>query len=266
MARIRLGDACASLPARRDHASRRICESCEWKNGSSSASRARTTDSAESFSQPIDQEDRYSETNPAGIWQTHHRKNQPWRTGEALDLPRLRTTHRGICTKTKTTTAFTVVTAPLRSLKTSVILIDRPGPSMSDMGIYRQLFEKHSEHKERETQSASDQENSTTDCCRAFESSGSIVLSQGAFSAKAVEDASESGRNRKDREQFHGPSPTDFVSDECSLQLPLTKTGKTWIRFKNEGWVCPQLTENECRRIIGRHRRFSNFSACSSML
>jgi hypothetical protein len=75
---------------------------------------------------------------------------------------------------------------------------------MSDMAIYHQLFEKQSEHQERETQSASDQENSATDCCGAFECSGSIVVSQDALSAKAVEHANESGRNCKDREQFHG--------------------------------------------------------------
>jgi hypothetical protein len=62
------------------------------------------------------------------------------------------------------------------------------------MVIFRHLFEKQSEHKERETQSASDQQNSTTDSCGAFGSSGSIVGSQYALSAKAVEHANESGR------------------------------------------------------------------------
>ncbi len=41
----------------------------------------------------------------------------------------------------------------------------------------------------------------------------------------------------------------------------------TWVRFKSEVWVCPQVPERNAQKLlVGPSRRFSNFSACASRL
>jgi hypothetical protein len=72
-----------------------------------------------------------------------------------------------------------------------------------EIAIFRHLFEKQSEHKESESQSTCDPQESATDSYSAFETCGSLASQQYAIPSQAIKHTHESEGNRKEWEQLH---------------------------------------------------------------